>query len=202
MSRLGPLHEQRMDAVMAELRGAGVCSVMDLGCGSGLLLARLLADARFLRVLGMDASAVALQVVRRHLLDGRVADEARLVLVHGSYTDGDPGLAGYEAATLVETIEHLEPGRLSRLEQAVFVRAAPGRVIVTTPNADYNPLYGLEPGGRRDPDHRFEWGRERFRAWAGGLARRNGYALRLAGIGEPDPALGAPTQMAVFSRQG
>lgn len=194
-----PLHEERLDAVMAILRAEAVRRVADLGCGSGNLVARLLAEPGIEQVYAMDASATALQVLRGELLQGQV-EAARCTLIHGSYTEPDPRLQGVEAVTLIETIEHLDPQRLSRVERTVFAGYAPRLILLTTPNADYNRHYGLAPGQYRDPDHRFEWSRAKFRDWAGGLARRNGYALRLLGIGEGDPEDGAPTQMAVFSR--
>lgn len=195
---LGPLHEQRLAAVLAVLLASELDSVMDLGCGSGTLLTQLLRQPRFSRILGIDASSVALEVARRELLGRRADTEGRLKLVHGSYTEPEPALRGYRAATLVETIEHLDPGRLSRLEHTVFAGYAPELVLVTTPNAEYNPIYGLRPGQLRDPDHCFEWNRGKFRDWAAGVARRNGYRMHIRGIGEADPELGAPSQMAVF----
>jgi hypothetical protein len=74
-------------------------------------------------------------------------------------------------------------------------------VIVTTPNAEYNARFpGLAPGAMRHPDHRFEWTRTELEAWASAVAERHGYAVAISGIGEADPALGAPSQMAVFRR--
>lgn len=74
-------------------------------------------------------------------------------------------------------------------------------MIVTTPNADYNPLFpSLAAGAFRHPDHRFEWGRVRFEAWAVRIGEIYGYSAALSGIGAVDSVLGAPTQMAVFTR--
>lgn len=199
MTMYSPLHEERLDTVMAVLRAEGVRSVADLGCGSGNLVARLLAEPSLERIVGMDASGMALQVVRSEVLNGRI--DPRCTLILGSYTEPDGGVRGVEAVTMIETIEHLDPQRLGRVEQTVFAGYAPPLVLLSTPNADYNPRYGLAPGKWRDADHKFEWGRARFRDWARGIAGRNGYAVRFLGIGEDDADLGAPTQMAVFSRQ-
>jgi hypothetical protein len=122
-------------------------------------------------------------------------------LLQGALTYRDRRLAGYDAAVLMEVIEHVDPDRLGALEQAVFAEAAPGTVVVTTPNADHNVLYpGLEAGTMRHPDHRFEWGRAQFRAWAGGVAQRHGYQVRFEPVGADDPDAGPPTQLAVLSR--
>jgi hypothetical protein len=74
-------------------------------------------------------------------------------------------------------------------------------VIVTTPNVEYNALFETLPTGTlRHRDHRFEWTRAEFEAWATGIAGRHGYTVELAGIGPEDTDRGSPTQMAVFRR--
>jgi hypothetical protein len=87
------------------------------------------------------------------------------------------------------------------VERVVFGEARPGAVVVTTPNAEYNALFpNLAAGALRHPDHRFEWTRGEFRAWADGIEARYGYRAAISGIGRDDETLGAPTQMAVFTR--
>ena len=196
-----PLHDERLDAVLAAVRSSGARTVLDLGCGEAALTARLAAEALIERIVGIDLSAAALQRAQA-AVDRLAPDRCRKVeLLHGSVIDPPPALAGFDAAVLVETIEHLPPDRLSVLERAVFGRLRPGTVVVTTPNADFNPLLGV-PGHRfRHPEHRFEWGRAKFRAWAGGVAGRNGYMVRFADLGGAHPDLGGPSQMAVFGTQ-
>jgi hypothetical protein len=58
----------------------------------------------------------------------------------------------------------------------------------------------LPAGKLRHRDHRFEWTRSEFQAWASALADRHGYTARFRGIGSEDADLGTPTQMAVFTR--
>jgi small RNA 2'-O-methyltransferase len=193
-----PLHEERLDAVVRALAAAGARTVVDLGCGSGSLLRRLAAEPAFTRIVGVDTSMEALRVAEAAL--GDAIDGKRLALRHGSFTDPDEDLRGFDAAALVETIEHVEPSRLSRLERAVFARMQPGVAVVTTPNREYNVRYGLAEGELRHVDHRFEWPRARFRSWADGVGERNGYRVSFADIGPADPLLGSPTQMAVFVR--
>jgi SAM-dependent methyltransferase len=201
-ARRVPLARQRIEAILDILRAAGAHSVLDLGCGEGALLAALLADASFTRVVGADVSFKALQIARRRLrldrLPERVAD--RLELVQTALTYRDQRLAGFDAAVLMEVVEHLDPGRLPALEASVFGAARPALVVVTTPNVEYNPRYDLEPGRLRHHDHRFEWTRTQFRDWADGVARRQGYTVSSTGVGADDPDLGRPTQLAVFTR--
>lgn len=193
------LHEERLDAVMDVLRAAGARTVVDLGCGSGALLQRLAAEPRFTRIVGVDASTEALATAERLLAP---LDPARLSLRHGSFLAPDAELAGFDAAVMVEAVEHVDPAHLSRLERGVFAALRPRLVVLTTPNRDYNARLGLAEGDLRHADHRFEWSRARFRAWAGGVAARNGFAAEFRDVGRSDPLLGSATQMAVFRRAG
>lgn len=197
-----PLAAQRVDAVLDVLRGAGARTVLDLGCGEGALLAALLAEPSFTRVVGADVSFRALQVAARRLRTDRMPERvaARLDLFQTALTYRDPRLAGFDAAVLMEVVEHLDPPRLPALESAVLGAARPGLVVVTTPNAEYNVHYGLDPGRLRHHDHRFEWTRAEFRTWADAAAARYGYAVTYAGVGEDDAEHGTPTQLAVFRR--
>jgi hypothetical protein len=128
------------------------------------------------------------------------ARRARLTLIQSSLTYRDARLAGLDAAVLMEVIEHVEPDRLSALERAVFGFAAPRTVVVTTPNREYNPEYGLAGSVLRHRDHRFEWDRGEFTAWASRAGAAYGYAVRIGGDGRESPAAGSPTQLAVFTR--
>ncbi|MGY1844029.1 3' terminal RNA ribose 2'-O-methyltransferase Hen1 [Modestobacter sp. SYSU DS0875] len=198
-----PLAQLRAGAVLAALRAAGANRVVDLGCGSGALLPALLGEPSFTEVVGVDVSARALQVAARRLHLDRLPDRqrARLTLLQSALTYRDARLAGYDAAVLMEVVEHLDPDRLPALEDAVFAAAAPATVVVTTPNVEHNVRWpALAAGGFRHRDHRFEWTRAEFAAWAEGVAERNGYTVRLLGVGEDDPEAGPPTQLAVFRR--
>ena len=197
-SQLSPLHRERVDTVVALLLAHGARSVCDLGCGSGALLERLMAEAQFEALIGLEQSLAALDHLRRRL--GPEAADGRVRLIHGSFAEADPRLAGLDAAVLMETLEHVEPDRLSQVERAVFGFARPGLVVITTPNVESNGLLGLAPGRRRHPDHRFEWPRARFAAWADGVGLRNGYHVTWGEIGWSHPRFGAPTQMACFTR--
>jgi 3' terminal RNA ribose 2'-O-methyltransferase Hen1 len=197
------LRDERAAAVLRVLKAAGARRVLDLGCGDGRLLAALLADSQFEEIAGVDASAAALDRAARRLGTNEMAprQKERVRLLLGALTYADRRLQGYDAAVLMEVIEHVDPGRLAALEQATFGAAAPPVVVVTTPNAEYNPRYpGLAPGALRHPDHRFEWTREQFRAWAEPVAARYGYAVRFEPVGDADPDVGPPTQMAVLTR--
>lgn len=203
LERQVSLNEQRLGAVLSVLKGSGAKRVLDLGCGEGKLVRLLLADRQFEEIVGMDVSWRSLEIATERLKLDRLApaQRERVRLVHGSLMYRDTRLAGYAAAAVVEVIEHLDPPRLAAFERVVFEFARPATVVVTTPNAEYNVKWESLPAGRfRHRDHRFEWTREQFQAWAIGIAERFGYSVRFLPVGEGDPALGAPTQMGVFTR--
>ena len=195
------LNQQRLAAVFEELKASGARRVLDLGCGEGRLLALLAAEVQFTEVAGMDVSPQALSRARRRL--ERLPRGEQVAVFQGSLAYRDARLSGYDAAALVEVVEHLDPPQLRACERAVFEFARPATVVITTPNAEYNAHWDALPAGAfRHPDHRFEWRRAEFGAWAEEVGKRYGYAVRIAPVGPEDPELGAPTQVAIFSAGG
>jgi 3' terminal RNA ribose 2'-O-methyltransferase Hen1 len=199
------LNDQRMDAVMAALKESGARRVLDLGCGEGRLVRSLLSDSTFEQIAGVDVSYRALEVAQDRLRLNRLPERQRerVRLIHGALTYRDRRLEGYDAAAVVEVIEHLDPPRLAAFERVLFEFARPKTVVLTTPNAEYNVRWSTLPAGRfRHRDHRFEWTRAEFQSWAGRVAERFGYGARFLPVGPVDPEVGPPTQMAVFTLEG
>jgi 3' terminal RNA ribose 2'-O-methyltransferase Hen1 len=197
------LNEQRHGVVLAALRGSGARSVIDLGCGEGKLLRELLNDRQFKRIVGMDVSVQALQRAVRKLGYDRLPpkQKERIELIHGSLIYRDKRLSGFDAAAVVEVIEHLDPPRLSAMERVLFEFARPKSVVLTTPNQEYNVVWETLPAGQfRHPDHRFEWTRNEFQEWAIRIGAQHGYKVRFLPVGPEDKTLGAPTQMGIFER--
>jgi 3' terminal RNA ribose 2'-O-methyltransferase Hen1 len=197
------LNEQRLATVLAALRGSGAKRVLDLGCGEGQLLRLLLDDAQFEEIVGMDVSYRALEIAAERLHLDRLPPKRRerIRLIHGSIVYRDSRLTGFDAAAVVEVIEHLDAPRLSAFERVVFEFARPRTVIITTPNAEFNPRWPSLPAGRfRHRDHRFEWTRAQFEDWSRRVVERFAYTVRFAPIGQEDPEVGSPTQMAIFTR--
>ena len=199
-----PLAVQRREAILAVLNEHGARRVGDLGCGSGALIKDLLADQQIAHVTAVDVSARALQLAARNLHLDRMPDQRRerLNIFQSALTYRDDRLAGLDAAVLMEVIEHVDAERLPALERVIFGFAAPAVVIVTTPNAEYNPYFETLPAGaKRHPDHRFEWTRAQFRSWAEQTARTHGYQVGFRPVGPEHPDAGPPTQLAVFTRR-
>lgn len=197
------LNEERMGAVVAALKASEAKRVLDLGCGEGKLLKALLAERQFEEIAGVDVSSRTLERAadRLRLEQLPTRQRERVRLLQGALTYRDRRLEGFDAAAVVEVIEHLDPPRLDSFARALFECARPQTVVMTTPNSEYNVRFENLPAGTlRHKDHRFEWTRAEFERWTAGVASRFGYTVRLAPIGPNDPGVGAPTQMAVFTR--
>src|SRR5262249_12624967 len=185
-----PLAVQRRDAIIAALGENAAARVLDLGCGQGQLVQALLKDPRFTEIVGVDVSVRALTIASRRLKLDRMGERqaSRVKLFQGSLAYTDQRLKGYDAAVLSEGIEHLDLPRLPALEYAVFGTARPRTVLVTTPNVEYNVRWETLPAGHvRHGDHRFEWTREQFRAWANRIAELHGYDVEFTPVGPDDP---------------
>jgi len=196
------LNQQRIGSVLAALKNANAKRVLDLGCGEGQLLRALMKDKAFDEIVGVDVSHRALEIAAERLKLERMPDKQRerIKLIHGSLTYRDERLAGFDAAAIVEVIEHLDLPRLRAFERVLFEFAKPRTVVVTTPNVEYNVKFENLPTGKlRHRDHRFEWTRAEFQSWARGVAERFGYQVRFLTVGTEDASVGSPTQMAVFA---
>lgn len=197
------LNKQRYLAVLDVLKEHQVDTLLDLGCGEGKLLNMLKNEKSFSKIAGCDASMRVLEIAQERLKpDRQRRGEPKIELFQSALTYRDKRFSDYDAITLIEVIEHIDPPRLDALERVVFDSAKPRVVVVTTPNSEYNALFqNLQSGKLRHPDHRFEWTREEFSSWANEIAARNGYTVTFAPIGDEDPLLGTPTQMAVLVKQ-
>jgi len=195
------LNQQRLGSVLAALRQSGAKRILDLGCGEGRLLSLLLVDATFTEITGIDVSPRVLEKAAQRLrlesLPPRKRE--RIKLLQGSLMYKDARLSGYDAAAVVEVVEHLDPPRLAAFERVLFEHARPATVVMTTPNREYNAKFETMPAGTmRHKDHRFEWTRPEFQAWSNRVASQHNYGVSFLPVGEEDAVLGAPTQMAVF----
>lgn len=199
------LHQQRLDKVLDSLRALGARRVVDLGCGEGKLLLPLAKESQIEAILGMDVASRSLTIARDRIDRSHLAprQKDKIQLIQGSVLYRDRRLQGFDAATIVEVIEHLDGPRLRAFERTVFSEAAPRHVILTTPNRDFNANFpGLADGTLRHRDHRFEWTREEFAAWTQHIVATYPYTVTFDQIGPADEQLGAPTQMAIFTREG
>ena len=202
------LNAQRLGSVVAALKSCGARSVIDIGCGGGNLLSLLVREKQFERIAGVDVSHTALEYAAEKLKLDSLSDSTkeRITLFQGSLTYKDSRFSGYDAACVIEVIEHLDTSRLAAFERVLFEYTKPPVVVLTTPNREYNVKYenisraaSDDADPLRHSDHRFEWTRAEFHQWAARTAEKNGYDVRFSEIGDSDEALGAPTQMGVFT---
>ena len=196
------LHDIRLKLVADKLKMSGAASVIDLGCGDGKLLRLLLKEKQFTRIAGVDVSYSELAKCkdRLHWEEMPEKQRERLSLFQSSLTYRDKRFSGFDAAAVVEVIEHLELNRLPALEKSLFMYAKPQTIVLTTPNREYNVRYeNLSAGKVRHSDHRFEWTREEFETWAARVAHENHYTVAFFPVGEEEETIGAPSQMAVFT---
>ncbi|WP_315449785.1 3' terminal RNA ribose 2'-O-methyltransferase Hen1 [uncultured Treponema sp.] len=196
------LHDIRLRLVAEKLKQSGAASVIDLGCGDGKLLRLLLKEKQFTRIAGTDVSYSELEKSqdKLHWEEMPEKQRERLSLFQSSLTYRDKRFSGFDAAAVVEVIEHLDPNRLPALEKSLFTYAKPQIIVLTTPNREYNVRYeNLSAGKVRHSDHRFEWTRSEFEAWAERVARENNYTVAFFPVGEEEENIGAPSQMAVFT---
>jgi len=197
------LNEQRYQAVITALKKVNAKRIVDVGCGEGKLLRRLLEENFFEEIVGLDVSHRALEIAAERLRLERLPEKMRerIKLLHGSLTYRDKRLQGFDAATVVEVIEHLDKARLSAFERVLFEFARPATIVLTTPNVEFNVKFESLPEGKfRHADHRFEWTRAEFQTWANNVSERFNYKVSFLPVGGEDAELGAPTQMAVFSK--
>jgi 3' terminal RNA ribose 2'-O-methyltransferase Hen1 len=205
IERVLSLNEQRLGSVLAALKSSSATRVLDLGCGEGRLLQVLLKERQFTEIVGLDVSHRALEMARDRLHYDRLPtlQKERLRLLHGSLIYRDQRLAGFDAAAVVEVIEHLDAPRLAAFERVLFECAKPKNIVITTPNSEYNVKWESLPAGKfRHRDHRFEWTRAEFQEWANRVAARFGYSVRFLPVGPEDAVVGSPTQMGVFEATG
>ena len=195
------LNQQRLNTVVNTLKKLQAKRVIDLGCGEGKLIKKLLQDSSFSKIVGLDASYRSLEIAqeRLHLDRLPLRQKQRIKLFQGSLTYRDKRIFGYDAATVIEVIEHLDLPRIKVFERVLFEFAHPPTIIITTPNIEYNVRFEtLAKGSLRHKDHRFEWTRKQFQNWSLEVAEKFAYSVEFYPIGDQDSQVGSPTQMAVF----
>ena len=195
------LHDRRIKLIAEKLVESGAERVLDLGCGEGKLIRQLLKHKQFSEIAGMDVSYDELLKAKEriHFDEMSPKQKERIHLFQGSLTYRDKRLEGFDAAAVVEVIEHLDLNRLKAFERVLFEFAKPEIIFLTTPNKEYNVMWEqLDAGEIRHDDHRFEWTRNEFAEWANATGQTYNYIVEILPVGDEEENVGAPSQMAIF----
>lgn len=174
-------HDLKFRAVAGRLEGAG--RVLDVGCGPGTFIGNYLDRAE---CLGVDFSAPQIDYANRRYGTARhrFATQALASL-------RDAG-ERFDAVTMIELIEHLEPADARRLlAEARGLLAPHGRLVVTTPN--YRSLFPV-----------LEWGvnlvsRVSYEQQHINKYHRRRLAAELTNAGYRDVAVGTAVGLAPFA---
>jgi 3' terminal RNA ribose 2'-O-methyltransferase Hen1 len=196
------LHDKRINLVSEKIVESGAKRVLDLGCGEGKLIRQLIKQKQISEIVGMDVSYQELLKAkeRLHFEEMSPKQKERIKLFQGSLTYKDQRLEGFDAAAVVEVIEHLDLSRLNAFERVLFEFAKPKTVILTTPNQEFNVMWEkLDAEEMRHDDHRFEWTRREFSEWSNKIGEKYNYKVALLPIGDEVENIGAPSQMAIFT---
>uniref|UniRef100_A0A8R7PAT5 Small RNA 2'-O-methyltransferase n=1 Tax=Triticum urartu TaxID=4572 RepID=A0A8R7PAT5_TRIUA len=215
------LSKQRVEFAVRHINQLHATTLVDFGCGSGSLLDSLLEHPTTLeKIVGVDISRKGLtragkslhQKLSKKLLLQTSVPTA--VLYHGSVTDFDSRLYGFDIGSCLEVIEHVEEDQASLFGNVVLSSFCPAVLIVSTPNYEYNPILqrsalpnkeeeqeeNAGPCKFRNHDHKFEWTRSQFQRWATGLAASHDYTVEFSGVGCSSDEPGYASQIAVFRR--
>ncbi|XP_062308509.1 small RNA 2'-O-methyltransferase isoform X1 [Osmerus eperlanus] len=203
-----PLYLQRYQFVIEFIKRNKPKKMVDLGCNDCALLRKVKFHREIELLAGVDIDSAVIRE-KMYALAPIPTDYLQpgdhpltIELYQGSVTEKDRRIKGFDLVTSIELIEHLQLGDLDRFSEVVFGFMVPAAVIISTPNAEFNPLL---PGltGFRHYDHKFEWTRAEFQRWALRVGREFGYEVEFTGVGEApgqDQTVGFCSQIGVFWR--
>ncbi|KAG9483339.1 small RNA 2'-O-methyltransferase [Eleutherodactylus coqui] len=203
-----PLYEQRYEFVKSYIDVHKPKKVADLGCSECSLLHKLKFWDCIEELVGVDIDedilkrkGYILTPLPIHYLEP-LERSLTVTLFHGSVSEKDPALLGFDLITCIELIEHLETDVLEKFQDVLFGFMAPKSVIISTPNVEFNVLLSEKPHFRH-PDHKFEWSRKEFQSWAMNISRQYNYTVEFTGVGKAEPEskdVGYCSQIGIFSK--
>ncbi|XP_029649715.1 small RNA 2'-O-methyltransferase-like [Octopus sinensis] len=202
-----PLNVQRYEAVRKELGKENVESCIDFGSSECRVIDQFsqIASLKQLALVDLDRNTL---VANLHRLTPRLMHYSRSVqltvnVYEGDVTKYDSRMKNYDAITMIELIEHLIPEDLKKCCNTVFNQLRPKLVVVTTPNCQFNVVFGMTAGEMRHWDHKYEWTMAEFQSWGDEMCTSFGYKVEYSGVGVTDlvPDVGFCSQIAVFKRE-
>ncbi|MFC3799344.1 class I SAM-dependent methyltransferase [Cohnella sp. GCM10012308] len=168
--------------------------ILDIGCGEGFYaipFASKLESAYY----AVDIDEELLDTVARKAAAKEIDNIA-------TYSSLERFLETYNGeqvdVILTEVVEHMSLEEAAALIRQIGGKVDFDRLIVTTPNADFNRYYELE--GFRHDDHKWELGQTAFRQWFADTVRELPLACEFVEIG--DRVEGIHTTQGVIVRRG
>ncbi|XP_036375860.1 small RNA 2'-O-methyltransferase [Megalops cyprinoides] len=202
-----PLYMQRYQFVIDFVKKHKPKKVVDLGCADCRLLWKLKYHRDTEVLVGVDINSAVIRQKMYALAPFpseylQPGDKPLTIeLYQGSVIEKEPRTKGSDLVSCLELIEHLPFAEVERFSEVLFGYMAPAAVIVSTPNADFNPLL---PGcsGFRHIDHKFEWTRAEFQNWALDVCGLYGYVVEFTGVGKApcNENVGFCSQIGVFHK--
>jgi ubiquinone/menaquinone biosynthesis C-methylase UbiE len=119
----------RDKAILSHLRGE---KIIDLGCGEGLTLEKIIAHLRGgtdttprVKIIGVDRDPQRIKICKKHHLPAKIGDITHLPFPKNSF----------DCAILAEVIEHLQETEVKKALGEIYRILKPaGRLIVVFPN--------------------------------------------------------------------
>ena len=198
-----PLNEQRQFKVKELIAKLDACdSLIDFGCGSGMMLGLLINFQLVKRIIAIDQQEFFLRELVE-ILDVTERDlqypRERPLTVEaykGDILRYDARLKNKDIILSIEVIEHLQIESVPVYTELIFKTYKPKYAIISTPNFDFNVMMGWER--LRNTDHKFEWTKDEFEEWCSNCCELYGYEYEWVGCGLKNEIYA--TQFAVFKR--
>ncbi|MBW7452578.1 class I SAM-dependent methyltransferase [Paenibacillus sepulcri] len=168
-------------------------SILDIGCGEGFYaipFAGKIENTYY----AVDINEDLLEVVTRKATTKQVDNIA-------THRTIDHFLESYNGeqvdVILTEVIEHMSLEEAEALIRQICAQVNFERLIITTPNADFNHYYELD--GFRHEDHKWELGKEAFRLWLAQVFQ--GMDVEAEWVGMGDGVNGVQTTQGIIVRR-
>lgn len=196
------LNDLRYDTIIERVNALSERRVViDMGAGEGKLASRLGFVPGIEMIYAVEPSErERLKALKRYEKNTEDKTFNQPISMFGSLFYVDDRLRGADVLILCEVIEHIDEERIPKMMATLLDTYRPKALFVTTPNREYNEVYGLD-SSYRHPDHRFEWTRSEFTSFCEAQAELFGYTCAFSGIGDSHPTFGEPTQLAEFTRK-
>lgn len=176
----GDTHEQRIQFVGDNLNY--IFNIIDIGCGEGRYTIPF--SKKINHVHAIDISPSVREVLSNTLKRKQIEN----VTIHESIDSFKNSINNDHPFDIVcsEVIEHLELIDVEPFLNEMFSIGDIQRIIITTPNADFNKFYALE--GFRHTDHKFEFNEIEFKNYIIDFCSKysisNKYKFDFHGIGD------------------